>query len=106
MNKYEKVAHVIWDTYKHHGSRWCELEIQDILKKYFPEQYTTPSTNEIPEKLRFLADWFDKKYKDAGKNDKVQRDLRRFADEYEKLIAENEKMRKHLHKIHWSDYFG
>ena len=40
------------------------------------------------EGLRCLADWFDVKYQDAGKTDEVQRDLRRWADEFEKAEAD------------------
>jgi hypothetical protein len=35
------------------------------------------------EGLRWLADWFDAKYHDAGQNDEVQQDLRRWAGEFE-----------------------
>jgi len=37
------------------------------------------------EGLRLLADWFDAQYQDAGSNDEVQQDLRRWADEFEAL---------------------
>jgi len=35
------------------------------------------------EGLRFLADWFDAVYQDAGKNDEVQQELRRWATDFE-----------------------
>lgn len=37
--------------------------------------------------LRLLSDWFDAVYQDAGKNDAVQQDLRKWADEIEALEA-------------------
>ena len=36
-----------------------------------------------PEKLRALADWFDKRDKESGSNE-VQQDLREIADELER----------------------
>jgi len=50
--------------------------------------------SEAPERLRLLADWFDVKYSDAGTSDEVQRDLRRFANEYESQQAKIERLKQ------------
>ena len=46
-----------------------------------------------PEKLRALADWFDKRDKESGSNE-VQQDLRAIADELEQLTS-----KKYVHFI-------
>ena len=52
---------------------------------------------ECGEGLRLLANWFDKRYNDAGKEDRVQIDLRRWADDHERLVAKFERLeREHL----------
>ena len=45
--------------------------------------YTKPQT--AADGLRLLADWFDATYQDAGNNDEVQQDLRKWANEFEEL---------------------
>lgn len=40
----------------------------------------------LQEGLRILADWFDAVYQDAGKNDAVQQDLRKWAYEVDTLL--------------------
>lgn len=41
----------------------------------------------MQEGLHILADWFDAVYQDAGKNDAVQQDLRKWVNDINRLSA-------------------
>lgn len=51
------------------------------------------------EKLHALATWLDtsERFSDMGAGDEVQRDLRRIADEIERLRAENDALNHEVH---------
>ena len=57
-----------------------------------PDMAKMPETSR--EKLLILAEWFDKVYKDSGKSDDVQKDLRKIASELEEKEREIEMLKK------------
>ena len=64
------------------------FELQRSVQKHNEEMHSlpvvTPPTDAI-QGINVLADWFDALYKDQGKNDAVQVDLRKWAKEIEEL---------------------
>ena len=64
-----------------------DIEIHNRKNASVPTLEDPPKT--APEGLRFLAHWFDEVYQDAGVNDRVQRDLRKWAEEFEILASKN-----------------
>ena len=64
-----------------------ELGLEKALNSHNEAMSKIPTISRpqtAAEGLRFLASWFDAVYKDAGINDAVQIDLRRWADEFER----------------------
>jgi hypothetical protein len=72
----------------------------EIIKKHNEQAESAPTLSEPPksvqEGLRFLADWFDAVYQDAGVNDDVQQRLRKWANLFNELIAENERLKAQI----------
>lgn len=54
------------------------------------------------EGMRVLADWFDRVYQDAGKNDKVQRDLRRWANDIDEILKQRDELLNEAHDFECS----
>jgi hypothetical protein len=51
-----------------------------------------------PDKLRLLADWFDKKYPNDS-NPEVQNDLRTIANDYSLICAERDSLAEENKKL-------
>jgi hypothetical protein len=68
-----------------------------IVRQPQPDMAKMPETSR--EKLLILAEWFDKVYKDSGKSDDVQKDLRKIASELEEKEREIERLKEQVNDL-------